>query len=77
MGSKRGTAEFTVRVLDARGRELSTIQEPTLHAALARARERLRERIDIDGQAHKAEVRGADGVIYDVFADGPDINARE
>ena len=60
---------FSIQVLDANGRVLSNTLEPTLHGALAHARERLRERIAIDGAAHKVEVRNADGVIFDAFAE--------
>ena len=61
-------APFSVRVLDAAGRELWKTEEPTLHAAVALARERLRARIYIDAGAHKAEVRSAQGLIFDMFA---------
>jgi len=60
---------FNVRVLDARGRVLSSTEEQTLHLALACARERLRERINVDAGAHKAEVRNTEGLIFDVFAE--------
>ena len=60
---------FSVRILDAQGSELSRTQEPTLHAALLSARQRLRERIQVDAGAHKAEVSTAKGLIYDVFAE--------
>lgn len=62
-------ALFSVRVLDAKGRELSRTQESTLHIALVSARLRLRERIHVAAGAHKAEVRAAEGLIYDVFAE--------
>jgi hypothetical protein len=64
-----GGSDFSIRVLDAEGHVLSNTLEPTLHAALARARERLRERIEMDGAAHKVEVRNADGLIFDAFAE--------
>jgi len=65
---------FSIRILDAQGQELSKAEEPTLHAALARARQRLREHIDVEG--HKAEVRRAQELIYDVFAESGPGRAR-
>ena len=66
---KPGEPFFSVRVLDDQGRELSRSQEPTLHAALVSARQRLRERIHVEAGAHKAEVSTVQTLIYDVFAE--------
>ena len=68
LGESASGAPFSVRVLDAAGRELMKTEEPTLHAAVALARERLRARIYVDAGAHKAEVRSAQGLIFDMYA---------